>query len=181
MHHSYSNATRHQRRKAVVIGYSHLNRINKLSFKNDNVGHVVYVKCFSGSNEKQLNYYTNSKLLDEQPYTVIAHVGSNVINKFNHSKVDVEDLAQRITDIGKKQTLRYPAGIYLFKVNNRNTRTRCEICSKLTINTPERRFLVRKNHEVNEVIKNVNNLLRTPCLEQGFAFICNSAIARTMP
>ena len=27
----------------------------------------------------------------------------------------------------------YPVGIYLFKVNNRNTRTRCEICSKLTI------------------------------------------------
>ena len=32
-----------------------------------------------------------------------------------------------------------PAGIYLFKVNNRNTRTRCEICSKLIIKTPERR------------------------------------------
>ena len=32
-----------------------------------------------------------------------------------------------------------PAGIYLFKVNSRNTRKRCEICSKLTINTPERR------------------------------------------
>ena len=30
-----------------------------------------------------------------------------------------------------------PAGIYLFKVNNRNTGTRCEICSKLTIKTPE--------------------------------------------
>ena len=26
-----------------------------------------------------------------------------------------------------------PAGIYLLKVNNRNSRTRCEICSKLTI------------------------------------------------
>ena len=26
-----------------------------------------------------------------------------------------------------------PAGIYLLKVNNRNTRTTCEICSKLTI------------------------------------------------
>ena len=25
------------------------------------------------------------------------------------------------------------AGIYLLKVNNRNTRTRCEICSKLTV------------------------------------------------
>ena len=32
-----------------------------------------------------------------------------------------------------------PAGIYLLKVNNRNTRTRCEIYSKLTIKTPERR------------------------------------------
>ena len=27
-----------------------------------------------------------------------------------------------------------PVGIYLLKVNNRNTRTNCEICSKLTIN-----------------------------------------------
>ena len=33
----------------------------------------------------------------------------------------------------------YPAGNYMFKVNNRNTRTKCEICSKLTIKTPERR------------------------------------------
>ena len=28
-----------------------------------------------------------------------------------------------------------PVGIYLLKVNNRNIRTRCEICSKLTIKT----------------------------------------------
>ena len=33
-----------------------------------------------------------------------------------------------------------PADIYLLKVNNKNTRTRCEICSKLTIKTPERRL-----------------------------------------
>ena len=31
-----------------------------------------------------------------------------------------------------------PTGIYLLKVTNRNTRTRCEISSKLTIKTPER-------------------------------------------
>ena len=35
------------------------------------------------------------------------------------------------------ETKSIPAGIYLFKVNNRNTRTRCEICSKLTIKTTE--------------------------------------------
>ena len=31
----------------------------------------------------------------------------------------------------------------MLKVNNRNTRTRCEICSKLTIKTPERRHWCR--------------------------------------
>ena len=30
-----------------------------------------------------------------------------------------------------------PAFIYLLKVNNRNTRKRCETCSELTIKTPE--------------------------------------------
>ena len=34
--------------------------------------------------------------------------------------------------------LNIPVGIHMVKVNNRNTRTRCEICSKLTIKTPER-------------------------------------------
>ena len=33
----------------------------------------------------------------------------------------------------RNSSLSTPAGIYLFKVNNRNNRTMCEICSKLTI------------------------------------------------
>ena len=33
----------------------------------------------------------------------------------------------------------FPVGIYMFKVNSGNTRTRCEIYSKITIKTPERR------------------------------------------
>ena len=33
----------------------------------------------------------------------------------------------------------YPANIYLFKVNNRSTKKKCEIFSKLTTKTPERR------------------------------------------
>ena len=38
-----------------------------------------------------------------------------------------------------------PTDIYLLKVNNRNTRTRCEICSKLTIKIPERRHSTRRS------------------------------------
>ena len=33
--------------------------------------------------------------------------------------------------------IRFPAGNYIFKVNNRNTRASLEICSKLTIKTQE--------------------------------------------
>ena len=47
----------------------------------------------------------------------------------------------------------YTAGIYLLEFNNRNTRTRCEICSKLTRKIPERRqwrrsgvFIVKFEH-----------------------------------
>ena len=32
-----------------------------------------------------------------------------------------------------------PVGTYIYKVNNKNTRTKWEICSKLTIKTPKRR------------------------------------------
>ena len=51
----------------------------------------------------------------------------------------IKNESHRLSRLSKKQTIHYPAGIYLLKVNNRNTRTRCEICSKLTIKTPERR------------------------------------------
>ena len=34
-----------------------------------------------------------------------------------------------------------PTGHYIFKVNIRNTKTMSEICSKLTIKTPERRLI----------------------------------------
>ena len=139
-----------------MIGDSHLNRIKKSRFKNDNIEHAVYFKCFSGSNTKQLNYYANPTLVDEQPSTVIVHIGSNDVTKFNYSKVDVEDLAQRIIDAGKKCKSYGVTNIAMLSI------------------------LVRKNHEVNEVIKKVNNLLKTLCLEQGFTFICNSAIAREM-
>ena len=118
----------------MVVGDSYLNRINKTRFKNDNVEHPVYFKCFRGSNTKQLNYYANLTLVDEQSNTVIVHISSNDFTKFSYSKVDVKYLAQRIIDVGKK--------CKSYGVNN------------IAISS----ILVRKIHEVNEVIKNVNNL-----------------------
>ena len=39
----------------------------------------------------------------------------------------------------KSRFLMHSVGNLMFKVKNRNTRTRCEICQKLTITTPEQR------------------------------------------
>ena len=78
-------------------------------------------------------------------FELIAHSQKQTIRQtmYKINCIQIEDMFMLI-----------PAGIYLFKVNNRNTRTRCEICSKLTINTPERRqwallervFLQKANH-----------------------------------
>ena len=46
------------------------------------------------------------------------------------------NLSSHIKDV--KKIISTPNGSFIFKVNNRNTRTRCEMCSKLTIWKPER-------------------------------------------
>ena len=43
---------------------------------------------------------------------------------------------------------KFPAGIYELKVNNKNNRTRCKICSKLTIETLERQYIVNSEHVI---------------------------------
>ena len=54
-----------------------------------------------------------------------------------------------------------PTNIFLFKVNNRNTRKRFEICSKLILKTPERRqwrrsvvFIVNSEQILHTVLVN---------------------------
>ena len=43
--------------------------------------------------------------------------------------------ASKCMIIFDNRTRCYPTGTYMFKVNNRNARTKCKICSKLTIDT----------------------------------------------
>ena len=47
------------------------------------------------------------------------------------------------------------ASMYLLKVNNRNTRTRCKTCSKLAIKTPE----LRQWHRSGVFIGNFEHIL----------------------
>ena len=63
-------------------------------------------------------------------------------------KIDVKDLDFKLREPRANESkylckvstsYRNPVGNYVFKVNNRDTRTKSEICSNLTIKTPESR------------------------------------------
>ena len=58
---------------------------------------------------------------------------SHIIYELLYANINANNTKQ------KQKNSYSPAGNCMFKVNNRNTRARCEICSKLTIKTPERR------------------------------------------
>ena len=89
---------------------------------------LVFYQCFivphkSTPNDKPCPWISETKYRKSK-VSLINKRTSNIRNTFMH-------LSQPI--------LIYAAGISQLKVINRNTRTRCEICSKLTIKTPERR------------------------------------------
>ena len=77
--------------------------------------------------------------------------------QWDYDKVSEKTLSfRKCSDFAKKYSTKHelkwklkPAGIYLLKVNNKNNRTRCEICSKLTRQIPERR---QSNHEKTRII-----------------------------
>ena len=53
-----------------------------------------------------------------------------------------------IMNVQLNKSKKNTANIYLFKVNKRNSRKRCEICSKLTIKTPGRRHCLLIQEEI---------------------------------
>ena len=62
-------------------------------------------------------------------------------------------------DWGEITSYGHPTGKNLFKVNNRSARTRCGICSKLTIKTPERRWrYISLYNRKNNKSKNIHTI-----------------------
>ena len=51
----------------------------------------------------------------------------------NSGKINNKEIIRNADSL---KNYRRKVGIYMFKVNNRNTKTRFEICSMLTIKTP---------------------------------------------
>ena len=59
---------------------------------------------------------------------------------FLNHKLFGYELGQLINIVIDTHFYKNLAGIYLLKADNGNTKTRCKICSKLIIKTPEQRY-----------------------------------------
>ena len=66
-------------KKAIVIGDSHLQRINGKLFNESLSNCRSSLKYFSGANTLDLEHYMKPSLNNNQPDAVVIHIGSNDI------------------------------------------------------------------------------------------------------
>ena len=107
------------------------------------VSHLPYILPQTSTQNISLNYGIICSILH---YLFLSFLRLTLLNVFPFSWCwcccQRSYLKQNLKDLSRLFGLwsRKPGNTYLFKVNNRNTRKKCdEICSKLTIKTPERR------------------------------------------
>ena len=96
---------------------------------------------------KKLRYIIPT-LIDDKPYTIIIHVGTNdILNHANH-----EYIAQSIIIIG---------------LDRKNNSVKEVLTSSV---------LVKKNPNLVTIVCRINDMLRDLCENNGFSFICNDVI-----
>ena len=135
-------------RKVLVVGDSHIKRIRRNDFNKELKNGKAIFRSFSGANTKQLDHYILPPLVDDKPDAVIIHVGTNdILTNANH-----EEIARNIIKIG---------------LNSKNHSVNDVVISSV---------LVKKNPNLNALIRRVNDLLRDLCSMNGFGYICNDAI-----
>ena len=144
---TYSGISKHGR-KICVIGDSHIKRIKRNDFNKELRHGKAFFRSFNGENAKQLRHYIIPTLIDDKPDTIVIHVGTNdILNHANH-----EDIARSIISTGLD-----------CKSNGAN---------EVLISS----ILVKKNPNLNAIVRRVNDMLRDLCEKNGFSFICNDAI-----
>ena len=127
---------------------SHIKRIRRNYFNKELKNGKAIFRSFSGANTKQLDHYILPPLVDDKPDAVIIHVGTNdILTNANH-----EEIARNIIKTG---------------LNCKNHGVNDVVISSV---------LVKKNPNLNALIRRVNDLLRDLCSMNGFGYICNDAI-----
>ena len=141
-----------EKKKSYVIGDSHLNRIRRDEFKKSAPKAQVYVKSFSGANTNQLDYYVVPLMVDENPGNVVIYIGSNKITKSNYNNINTEELPHRTINIALK--------------------CRSYGVSNIAVSS----ILKRSCFNINQVIYQVNNILKRSYRKNDFSCICNNLV-----
>ena len=129
-------------RRLRAIAYEVFKTLNDL---NPNLMTEIFYLCPNLSHRKD-NLYVHSRSTIKFRNKILRSIGEHIWNLLLENINKILSLQDRYvnSNISWKSgqmvhVNAFPCGIYLLKVNNRNTRTRCEISSKLTIKTPEQR------------------------------------------
>ena len=123
-----------------MLGINEKSKSYKLSFESQR---RLWAKHPIGSLfDNFLTLITNSKQRDDQPSS--SNLSAKGIKEPIVTKIVINRTFQRC--IWYPGQTSYPAGIYVLKVNNRNIRTRCEICSKLIIKSCSSVSIVNFEH-----------------------------------
>ena len=100
------------------------------STQQSEVTHFTHVSCIKESKISENNISMTGKLK-----RLSSERGASRLTKFSNSQKPAQNRSKFVREVS--------ASIYFFRVSHGNSRARCELCSKLTIKTPERRHWCR--------------------------------------
>ena len=140
-------------KKIYAFGDSQLNRISG-KFLSKKVGNGrIYVRPFTSATTRQIAWHVEPAIHDDQPDVAVVHAG---VNDVLQGETDPMKIATNIINVGKK-------------------------CNSLGVNTILISSLFPlRNKAKNEIIKNVNNILKDLCFSNKFIFIDNSNISANL-
>ena len=126
-----------------------MKRIRGNDFNKELKNGKAIFRSFSNPNTKQLDHYIPPPLVDDKPDAVIIHIGTNdILTNANH-----EEIALNKIKIGLN-------------------------CKNYDVNDIISSLLVKKNPNLNVLIRRANDLLRGLCSMNGFGSICNDTITK---
>ena len=112
-----------------MLAFQHLQINSDVLFKSSFLLWCVIVSSFI---PRKKSYFTVSNLLFLQCIEISMRVAQHF-----YEQICIFMTMRLILFAAYLKLISLPASFYLFKVNNRDTRKRCYVCSKLTIKTPE--------------------------------------------
>ena len=151
---TYSSATKYGK-KVLLIGDSHVRSIKRAIFDNSLINAKSYIDSHKGLTTNKLEYYIMPALIEQQPDIAIINIGSNDIN-FSNLNVDINQLAAKIINIGKKC---YEYGVQEVIISS---------------------VLIKRSIRLSAMIRQLNDILSESCKNNGMYYMSNDMIDRDL-